>query len=595
MTRRAPAVAAIALACAFAVLAPAAPARADDARRVVCDTDEAEFEKRNDEISYSLRLENRQLFRECLAQDAQDFATVVAGAEDGDEIVVLPGQYTVAETVVLEGRKDLRLRGGGDDPGDAVLQGGFDLEHLVVLDGVSDVSVEALAWRGATESALKAESSTGVRLEGLRADRNGHHGFEAVDSDVSIVDTYVGENPGSGIRLTRSSASVREVVAERNAVGLTASESEGVSLRDSEVRKNAVGVRIEDSSDVEVGGLALSENNIAAGGDADCDSPLFAAPTRTEPGICGNLGGRAGVGLWIHSSRDVAVTDSHIWGHNGEALVLTGDLIEGGTNERVSVTGTAFGQRPTKALQHNRSDIWWDGRGSDLCFDAGDLAETRPASLPGCDAPLGERLVGDPESALKSHWCAEPDFTSPQPLCDWLGASATDRVELRLAIVLGMAVLVLTGLGWLASARTNEPPAFTALSTSTLLLLGAVLLLVSSAWSTRSDYESLGLAMWALSWLLAARLWRRSGLRTLAAFTALMAAFLLVDAVDRAVWMIPFLSFSPGWAWAVLAPLWLLVLLGSLFKPRRAEPEVPQQRTEEPLEHNRFAWEAFRG
>jgi hypothetical protein len=75
-------------------------------------------------------------------------------------------------------------------------------------------------------------------------------------------------------------------------------------------------------------------------------------------------------------------------------------------------------------------------------------------------------------------------------------------------------------------------------------------------------------------------------------FTGFIGATAVLDAIDRAVWTVPFVPVSPAWCWLVLLPLWTLVALELAFGPRRREPERPPvERTPVTApSHDRFDW-----
>jgi hypothetical protein len=101
------------------------------------------------------------------------------------------------------------------------------------------------------------------------------------------------------------------------------------------------------------------------------------------------------------------------------------------------------------------------------------------------------------------------------------------------------------------------------------------LLLVLAVWSGRADYEALAIGLWGFGWLLAGRSWRQCGMAFFGLFTSLIGAVAVLDAVDRAVWTLPFVPVSPAWAWVALLPLWTLAALSLAFGPRRREEERP--------------------
>jgi hypothetical protein len=202
------------------------------------------------------------------------------------------------------------------------------------------------------------------------------------------------------------------------------------------------------------------------------------------------------------------------------------------------------------------------------------------------------RLAGDPLRAFKIHQCGIGPADPLPSGCDWLGARFTDRLEFQAAVVFAAALLFLTGAGWLGAARAPEPPRAGQMTFSAIATGAGGLLLVLAIWSGRADYEALAIGLWGIGWLLAGRSWYRCGIPFFGAFTGLIGAAAVLDAIDRAVWTIAPLPISPAWFWLALLPLWTLFALTVAFGPSIPEPEPPQIRRTPVTApaHDRFDW-----
>ncbi len=140
--------------------------------------------------------------------------------------------------------------------------------------------------------------------------------------------------------------------------------------------------------------------------------------------------------------------------------------------------------------------------------------------------------------------------------------------------------------------RAPLPPPPMSMTFSAIATGAGALLLVLASWTGRSDYEALAIGLWGFGWVLAGRSWFTAGLGAFGSFTALIGGLAVLDAVDRGLWTVPVVPVAPAWMWVVLLPVWVLLAIGAVFRPRvRERPRPPVQRTPATVPaRDRFDW-----
>jgi hypothetical protein len=573
--------------------------RTDGPALYVCTENAADFAERNEDIDLR-RVENERLYEECLASGYRDLASAIAAAAPGTRILVLPGRYEVAETVRIDRIDDLQIEGLGDGPEDVLLSGGFALDTVLQADGVTGLYLRNLTLGQAREAGLRLDRVESAAVDAVAATQSGGYGLHVTGSDgVALTGCRAELADDAGIAIESSSATVEDCESNGNLTGILASGYGTVDISSNRVHGNTTGIVVTDTDEfasVEVAANLVYTNNtghydrLGTGActdlaDRDWTEGLL-CPERTVP---------RGIGILLADTAYARVTGNRVWNQDTAAVATWGTGgVKGGEGDGNTFADNTFGVRDDGQRERNRLDLWWDGTGSGNCFDEPNAFRTFPASLPDCDgANTPSRLVGDPLRALKLWQCGLGDAATGVPAgCDWFGARFTDRLEFQAAVVFAAALLFLTGAGWLAAARTENPPRAGRMTFSAIATGAGGLLLVLAIWSGRADYEALAIGLWGVGWLLAGRSWRQCGMPFFGLFTSLIGAVAVVDAVDRAVWTLPVVPVAPAWIWVALLPLWTLIALSLAFGPRRREEEPPPvERTPVTApSHDRFDW-----
>jgi hypothetical protein len=574
--------------------------REDGPALLVCTGDAENFAERNDDVDLR-RVENERLYEDCLANGHRDLASAVAAAQPGSRILVLPGSYTVPETILLDGTADLQIEGLGDGPGAVLLSGGFAVDTVLEARGATGLYLKGLTLGQARESALRFDDVIGAVVESVAAVQSGRHGLHITSSHMVDLTACSAEAADTaGIAIDASNATVDGCESSGNLVGLLTTGSGDMRLQGNRLHGNTTGLAVTETGaadSVRVAQNLVYDNNAdhyARLGTAACAADLADRDWSAEF-ICPELTLPRGVGILLADAAFTGVTENRVWNQQTAGIATWGTGgVEGDAGDRNAFVDNRFGVRDDGQRQRNRLDVWWDGTGAGNCFDEPDAFRTLPAALPDCEGAITpSRLVGDPLRALKIWQCGlgSADAGVPEG-CDWFGARFTGRLEFQAAVAFATALLFLTGAGWLAAARAERPPRAGRMTFSALATGAGGLLLVLAVWSGRADYEALATGLWGVGWMLAGRSWRQCGMVFFGLLTGLVGALAVVDAVDRAVWTLPFTPVSPAWIWLALLPLWTLVALGQAFGPRRREEEPPPvERTPVTApSHDRFDW-----
>ncbi|GAB3234800.1 hypothetical protein GCM10027447_32200 [Glycomyces halotolerans] len=576
--------------------------REDGPYQLVCNDDPDVFADRNEAVAYNQRIVNERLFEECRADGHRDVAEALAAVDEpATRILILPGRYTVEEAIVVDGAEDLQIEGLGDGPEDVVVAAGYDAEAVLAAADATGLYLKGLTLTGGGEAGLTVTGSRGVTIEMVHGTRNGRNGIRIADStEVLLADCAASVNDGAGIAVADADAEIGGCDSSGNLIGLLKTGGGEATVQSSRLHGNTAGLVVADTASghrLSATANAIYENNTDHYGrleSAECTGPA-AERDWSSGALCPDRTAPIGVGILLTEANDTTVTGNHIWGQQTAAAMVWGDpgLTEAGSH-RNRFEANTLGYRDDGQRFRNRLDLWWDGQGEGNCFDEPAALHTTPAVLPGCEAASGpNRLAAEPVKTYKVWQCGTGAVEAGVPDgCDWFGAKFTDRLEFQASVLFAAALLFLTGAGWLGAARSEEPPAPMSMTFSAIATGSAALLMVLASWSGRSDYEALAIGLWGVGWILAGRSWFSSRLNVFGGFTCLIGGLALLDAIDRGVWIIPVMPFSPAWMWLLLLPLWTLLALAAVFRRRPKQPAGPPvERTPATVPvYNRFDW-----
>lgn len=575
------------------------PAYRDDGPLLlVCTADAEDFTERNAGVNYNDRIANERLQEDCLADGHRDLPAALAAAEPGSRIQILPGHYTVDTAIIVE-TADLQIEGLGDSPDDVQISARFSADTVLTAHAASGLHLSGIAFGQARGAALRLTAVESAALDGVAAFQSDGAGLHIADSTgIALTGCRAEAADTAGILIENSGVDVTGCEAIGNTAGIeirgTATTATASANR---LHGNTTGLVIAETgptADVTATGNVLYGNNTDHYhrlGTAACDDP--AARDWADGVLCPDRTYPSGVGLLVADATGTTVTANRIWDQQTAAIAAWGtpgqDSGLGG--DRNTFSDNTFGVRDDGARHRNRLDLWWDGTGVGNCFDEPGTYRTAPSVLPGCGTDAA-RVIGDPLRSLKAWECGLQSTDDLSATCDWLGAQFTDRLEFQTAVGFVAVLLFLAGTGWLAAARSPNPPRAGAMTFSAIATGCGALLFVLAIWSGRADYEALAVALWGGGWLLAGRSWFRSGLRFLGGFTVVIGGFAVLDAIDRGIATLAPMPVSPAWLWIGLLPLWTLAALGAAFGPRR-HPEAPVEIERTPVtapSHDRWDW-----
>lgn len=564
---------------------------------LVCADDAQDFAERNEEVDYNRRIVNERLYEDCLSDGHLDLAAAIDAAEPGTRVRILPGRHVLEAPVVIE-TADLQIEGLGDGPEDVILSAGFAADTVLDARGATGLHLSNLTLGQARADALRLTGVDGVAVERIATVQSGRYGIHVADSrGVTVADCRTEGADAAGIAVEDSSATVTGCESKHNLAGLLATGAGALDLTGNRLHDNATGIVVSDTAHARIQGNRVHDNNTepyARLGTDACEADLAdrdwsagaLCPARTYP---------SGVGILLTDSIGAQVTGNRLWNQQTAALATWGTSgPDSGRGDQNRFEANTFGIRDDGQKERNRLDLWWDGLGAGNCFAEPDAARSNPAALPDCDVqPQPSRLLADPLHALKTWHCGIGDTAAGVPSgCDWFGARFTDRLEFQVAVVFAALLLFLTGAGWLAAARSPNPPRAGQMTFSAIATGAGGLLLVVAVWSGRADYEALAIGLWGIGWILAGRSWFRCGVRFLGTFTGIIGILAVLDAVDRGLWTLAPTPVSFAWIWLLLLPLWTLTAIGTAFGPRRGEEDPPAvERTPVTApHHDRWDW-----
>lgn len=282
--------------------------------------------------------------------DYPDIQSAVDAADPGDLVLIEPGVYREAVTVVTP---SLTIR--GTDRNQTILDGEFERTHGIQVVEADGVAVENLTVRNFTLNGVYWTGVTGYRGSYLTAYNNGDYGLYGFNSvDGLFEDSYASGHPDSGFYIGQCmpcNAVIRRVVAENNALGYSGTNAGGdLYLIESIWRNNRAGI-VPNSLDSELNpphglttiaaNLVYSNNNdgaptnrfgrighgngiVLAGGIGDVVSDNVVAD-HERYGIVA----AAFVDENLYFSTDAVVTDNTVWASGWGDLGLVGPFGQG--------------------------------------------------------------------------------------------------------------------------------------------------------------------------------------------------------------------------------------------------------------------------
>jgi hypothetical protein len=619
--------------------------RTEGTTLLVCQTDQADFERRVAAFPTDLKAANQALWTQCQTTGYRHLQEAVdAVNQPGMIIKILPGVYleepSLAEPtgecakldaptaelgyqvlsweqqvacphnqnlVAVLDKKNLQIEGTGAKPDDVIVDAQYQRLNAIRADRSSGIYLRNFTAQKTTFNAVYIMESDGFVIDKMIGRWNDEYGFLTFADDHGLYtncEAYgngdSGLYPGAASDINkdrqydvdRYAIEIRNCFSHHNLLGYSGTAGDSVWAHDNTFTDNTAGVAT-DSAFPDHPGLpqnhALFENNII--GDNNQDYYRYVrdgtcarrSPARGyEQGVvCPAVGVPPGTGV-INPGGNYNIWRSNwVYGHSYAGFVtswvpgfvrndtMIADQFD--TSHHNSYYGNHLGEKPDGSAAPNGMDFWWDGQGVGSCWQPASAAGSEPRVLPKCNAdnrPAGlgtARYVAEPDKVLKLYVCSNYDLTTQRiPAdCDWFGATGLARIEVKFALgeaaLLGLVLLVL----WWRLLR-GSGLAFIGLG---LTLAGFVVGVYGTLRET-TPLTPIGLGLAGLGWFAIGMALRRRGRPGLGFLTLALGFFALLGAVDRGLFMLPWVPVPPSLWRLVLEVFWIPAALIAFLRGR---------------------------
>lgn len=591
---------------------------------LVCGTDPADFTQRLADFSAELVATNQTLWTQCQTtgvhslQEAVDRVTT-----PGVIIKILPGEYVGGpegqSLATITDMQNLQVEGTGAAPDDVVLDAQFRAPSVIDAQRTNGLYLRNLSAQHATANAITISGADGFAVDTVIGRWNNGDGVRAVTSDHGLVtacETY--GNGEAGIAAAdlptladRYSIEITGCQSHHNLQGYLGTGANSVWAHDNTFLANSVGVATGSAAQGRPQHHALFENNVIGVNnsryygyvrDGTCARP--AAERDYEAGVvCPAVGVPPGTGVLDPGGDDNTWRGNWIYGNDYAGFVnisvpgvVHGDLrisAQIGTPHRDRYDGNHLGRTPDGTKAPNGIDIWWDGQGVGSCWQADVRSE--PLAPPSCadqGGPVGAgtaRYVAEPAKLLKVNACARYDLASATVPgdCEWYGAQGLSRAEVKSAVgeatVLGLVIVI---VWWRLLRRWGFA------LVGVLLTVGGHVVVVLGTVYEASWLAPLGLNLLGAGWVVLGVMLHRAGRPGLGFLTAALGTIALVGAVDRGIWMLPYLPVPPSLWRIALEACWVPAAVVAAMRGRirrvpaktRPRRSARAKRTGDPLE-----------
>ena len=536
--------------------------------------------------------------------------------------------------VAIFDKQNLQIEGTGAAPTDVVVDAQYQKLNAIRADRSNGFYLKNLTAQKTTFNAVYIMETDGFVIDKAIGRWNDEYGFLTfADDHGRYLDCEAYGNGDSGVYpgaasninanrghdVPRYAIEISNCYSHHNLLGYSGTAGDSVWAHDNRFTDNGAGVST-DSAFPDHPGMPqnhakferndIGHNNTDYYGyvrDGTCAKP--AAERGYERGVvCPAVGIPTGTGILNPGGNYNIWRDNWIYGHNYAGTVLTwvpgfirNDMswaAQFDTSHHNRVYGNRMGLSPTGEKRANRIDAWWDGQGTDNCWQ--EVAKSEPAAVPRCSSTgtpdgLGSsRYIAEPGKVLKLYECNDYDLqkASIAGNCDWFGAQGLERAEVQAATIEAVLIVVMSVLLWWRRVRgatgpqvgpwgISAGPSFVGLS---LIVVGAVV----GVYGTASEGTPvvgvclflLGLGWIRLGWALLAR-----GIRAFGWFTAVLGLVTALNGVDRWLLMLPWIPVPPSWIRILLELVWLpwaLILVIRSTLPARPEPAETTEPEPEP-------------
>ncbi|TLQ42207.1 right-handed parallel beta-helix repeat-containing protein [Streptomyces marianii] len=498
--------------------------------------------------------------------------------------------------VAVLGKRDLQIEGTGAGPLDVVVDAGYRKLNAIRADGSDGVYFRNFTAQRSTFNSLYVLGVDGFVIDRVLTRWNDEYGFLTFASDHGLYrdcesygngdsGIYPGSasdiNSGRGHDVPRYSIEITGCRSHHNLLGYSGTAGDSVWAHDNEFDHNMAGASMDSVFPGHPGlpqNHARFERNLIHDNNQDyyryvrdgtCAKPP--AERGYEQGVvCPQTSVPPGTGVLVAGGNWNVFEGNWIYGHqrtafhlNAVPAFLRGEDAwsrQADTSHHNRFRDNHLGRARSGESRPNRTDVWWDGQGTDNCWQ--DTGDSSPRALPRCrddtGAVLGgsHRIVGEPMKVVQLLVCSDYSVQARRlPAgCDWYGARGFARIEVQLALGVATVLAVVGGALWWRRLRGNR-----LVTVATALGAAGLVLDVASETTALAPTVAGPLALLLIGvWLTATGLALRHGSRAFGTTTVVLGLLTLLDAFERAFVMIPWTPLGPAWLRGLLGLVWVL-------------------------------------
>jgi hypothetical protein len=523
--------------------------------------------------------------------------------------------------VAILNKHDLQIEGTGAAPADVMFDGRYLILNGLRADNSDGVYFRNMAAERTQFNAFYIMQTDGFMLDSVMGRWNDEYAFLTFDDDHGVYQNceaygngdsgiYPGAahniNDDEGHEPPRYAIEVRDCYSHDNTLGYSGTAGDSVWAHDNMFTHNETGVSTDSAFPNHPGmpqNHALFEHNVIADNDRDYNGFVrdgTCALDREKRGyeqgvVCPSVGVPTGAGIinpggnwnvwrdnWIYGNSYAGILTSWVPGFIRNANTWAEQF---DTSHHNRYTGNVMGRRQDGSAAPNGMDFWWDGQGTDNCWQSARPAGTEPLALPACGSgwsvsgPGTMRYVAEPMKIITLYDCATYDLIQQNVPsgCSWFGARGLSRLDVQVsageAVLIAIMVLLMLArplrrsrLGLLAGA---------------LGLAGAVVGVIGQAYEA-TPISGIGFALLGAAWLGFGVALRRGGWPKLGVFTMVLGVVGLVNAVDRALWMLPYVPVPPSMIRVLLMLVWVPWVVVAAVRNRSAVSSAGSSPTTSP-------------
>lgn len=499
--------------------------------------------------------------------------------------------------MAILGKKDLQIEGTGAERTDVVIDAKYQKLNAIRADGSDGVYFKNFTAQRTTFNSLYILAQDGFVIDDVLTRWNDEYGFLTFASDHGLYKNcesygngdsgiYPGSasdiNDGYGYKVPRYSIEITGCRSHHNMVGYSGTAGDSVYVHDNEFDHNMGGASMDSAFPGHPGlpqNHARFERNLIHDNNADyyryvADGTCAKPPVERgyEDGVvCPQISMPPGTGIITAGGNWNLYENNWVYGQKRAGFFLSAvpAFIRGedalgkqtDTSHHNRYANNHLGTDKAGRSRPNGADVWWDGQGNGNCWQS-DTGASTPRSLPACGTERGsvtgntDRLAGEPVKLAQLLVCA--DYNVQARLlpagCDWYGARGIERIEFQAALGTAAVLVLVGGVLWWRRLRTSR----LATAATLLGLIGLGLDVAGSTMGLASTYvPALALLLTGLWWTGIGLVLRRER-PVLGWTTVVLGGLTLLDALDKGVFMIPWIPLSPAWVRGLLGVVWVV-------------------------------------